>query len=96
MRQIRFEWDRKKDRISLAKHGVSFQEASSVFYGDNAIEFFDPGHSENEDRFLMLGISYRSRMLIVSHCYRKRYEVIRIISARKSDREEQQCYYDRR
>jgi uncharacterized protein len=92
MGNIRFEWDSGKARANQRKHGVSFEEAESVFYDDNARLMPDPDHSEEEERFIILGLSNRLRMLLVCHCYRKRSEVIRIISARKATRREQDLY----
>ena len=91
MGDIRFEWDEKKNRQNIRKHGVSFEEAQSVFLDDHAKRFYDPDHSE-EDRFLMLGLSFTLRILVVCHCYRERDDVIRIISARKATREEGKHY----
>ena len=96
MMALRFEWDRRKDRANLRKHGVSFEEARSVFFDTQAMQFFDPDHSEDEDRFLLLGMSVRLRALVVCHCFRERETVIRIISARKADHEEEQQYWERR
>ncbi len=84
MRPLRFEWDEAKDRENRRKHGVSFEEARTVFYDDNAIEFHDDEHSEWEDRFLLLGVSSRLRVLMVCHCRRESGDVIRMISARKA------------
>ena len=92
MNEIRFEWDENKNRENKRKHGVSFEEARTVFLDENAIRFFDPDHSEDEDRFIMLGISFTLRVLVVCHCYRAGDAVIRIISARKADRQEEQEY----
>ena len=92
MRDIFFEWDDKKNRSNIVKHGVSFEEASTVFYDENAVLFDDPDHSEYEDRFLIIGISESLRICIVSHCYREDDEVIRIISARKATRSETEFY----
>ena len=89
---IHFEWDEFKNRINQAKHGISFEEASSVFYDTNAILFDDPGHSLEENRFLILGISRKTRLCIVSHCYRDKNETIRIISARKATKREKESY----
>jgi len=96
MSGIRFEWDEKKNRENRRKHGVSFDEAQTVFLDENAIRFFDPDHSADEDRFLMLGISFRLRILVICHCYRADETVIRIISARKADRREEKVYWRRR
>ena len=89
---IRFEWDEGKDRLNRLKHGVSFEEDSSVFYDDDALLMADPDHSEDEDRFLLLGVSSALRILIVSHCYRSGESVIRIISARRANRMEREQY----
>ena len=89
---IGFEWDSRKARENLRSHGVSFQEARSVFYDDYAIQFYDDDHSKGEDRFLMLGLSDLTRMLIVVHAVRGESDIIRIISARKATRDEQAHY----
>ncbi|ACK70935.1 protein of unknown function DUF497 [Gloeothece citriformis PCC 7424] len=81
MSRLFFEWDNEKNRINQKKHGVSFEEAKSVFYDDNAIQFWDDDHSEEEDRFLLLGRSSKMRILLIVHCYREQESVIRIISA---------------
>lgn len=91
---IRFEWDARKDKTNQRKHGVSFEEAQSVFFDENAIQFYDEIHAEYEDRFIMLGVSIRSRILVVCHCERESGIVIRIISARKATHSERQ-HYDR-
>ena len=96
MNEIRFAWDGPKSRANKRKHGVSFEEAQTVFLDENAIRFFDPDHSEDEDRFLMLGISFQLRTLVVCHCYREDDAVIRIISARKANRAEEAEYWKRR
>jgi len=92
MKQLRFEWDENKARSNLKKHGVSFEEAETVFYDENAIEFYDDEHSEWEDRFLLLGISHRMRLLLICHVYREKNGVIRIISARKATKNEAKHY----
>ena len=92
MTDMRFEWDEAKNRGNRRKHGVPFEEAQTVFLDENAIRFFDPDHSADEDRFLMLGISFRLRVLVVCHCFRVSDNVIRIISARKADRGEESDY----
>lgn len=92
MAGIRFDWDEKKSRQNIRKHGVSFEEAQSVFLDDHGMRFYDPDHSEDEDRFLMLGLSFTLRILVVCHCYRERDDVIRIISARKATRQEGEHY----
>ena len=92
MNEIRFAWDVKKALLNQRKHGVSFEEAQTVFYDENAIEFFGPEHSDDEDRFIMLGLSARLRVLVVCHCLREKASVIRIISARKATRREELNY----
>jgi len=92
MNDIRFEWDEEKNRAGIKKHGVSFEEAQTVFLDENAVRFYDPDHSEDEDRFIMLGMSFRLRILVVCHCYRENDYVIRIISARKADKQESKSY----
>lgn len=92
MSKIRFAWDEHKNKENQDKHGVSFEEAQTVFFDENALEFFDPDHSREEDRFLMLGISFRFRILLVCHCLRQHGSVIRIISARKATRKEKDRY----
>ncbi len=93
MSEIRFEWDNQKSQKNKRKHNVSFEEAQSVFLDEHAIRFFDPDHSGDEDRFLMLGMSFSLRVLVVCHCYRRDDSVIRIISARKADKREQSDYW---
>ena len=88
---INFEWDSAKASSNKRKHGVSFEEAQTVFYDEFAIQFFDEDSSESEDRFLMLGFSEAARLLIVCHCEREQGDVIRIISARKATKNE--CKY---
>lgn len=92
MQELRFEWDEAKNRSNIRKHGVSFQEAQTVFLDDHAIRFYDPDHSAVEDRFLMMGVSFKLRVLIVCHCYMTSDRVIRIISARKATRSEATHY----
>ena len=92
MIEIRFDWEPVKAEENLRKHGVSFDEAQSVFYDEYATEFYDDKHSECEDRFLLLGLSSRLRLVMVCHCYRKNDSVIRIISARKATANEAKFY----
>ena len=87
MNAIRFEWDRRKAVSNLKKHGVSFDEARSVFYDEMALQFFDPDHSDEEDRFILLGWSLTTRVLVVCHRFRESELVIRIISARRADKD---------
>ena len=96
MNEMRFEWDEAKNRKNRRKHGVPFEEAQTVFFDENAMRFFDPDHSSKEDRFLMLGISFRLRVLVVCHCHRASDTVIRIISARKADKQEESNYWSGR
>jgi len=93
VKPLRFSWDDRKNKTNQKKHGISFEEAQTVFFDENAIEFFDPDHSESEDRFLMLGLSYRLRILVVCYCLREGDSEIRIISARKATRKEQKVYF---
>ena len=89
---MQFDWDEKKNQINIKKHGISFSEALSVFLDENAILFDDPEHSENEERFLLIGISERNNLCLVCHCYRESETVIRIISARKATKKEASEY----
>jgi hypothetical protein len=93
MSDIRFEWDERKNRENKRKHRISFEEAQTVFFDENAIRYFDPDYSKDEDRFLMLGMSFTLRVPVVCHCYRVDDLVIRIISARKADKKEQADYW---
>jgi hypothetical protein len=92
---INFEWDQNKAEENLRKHKVSFQEAKTVFYDDNARLIADPDHSQNEERFLLLGLSSQLRFLTVSHTYKKNDEIIRIISARRATKNESKYYTSR-
>ena len=87
-----FEWDERKNEINKAKHKVSFEEAQTVFYDDRALVIDDPEHSQEEERFIILGMSARANLLIVCHCYRASDTVIRIISARKATKTESMHY----
>ena len=89
---ISFEWHEAKDRANQKKHGISFEEAKSMFFDEYAVQFYDEGHSVEEDRFIMLGMSSESRILIVCHCERERGETIRIISARRATKNERRFY----
>ena len=93
MHELRFEWDAHKAQINLDKHGISFDEARGVFYDQDAMQFYDPDHSAEEDRFIMLGLSWTAKVLVVCHCLRESDSVIRIISARKADKSEEQDYW---
>ena len=87
-----FEWDERKNNTNIKKHGISFEEAMTVFYDDDAIVFDDPDHSIEESRFLIIGMSYKDDLCIVSHCYRNDEDKIRIISARKAEKSEIRTY----
>jgi len=89
---IKFEWDSTKAATNFKKHGVSFEEAQSVFYDEFAVQFFDKDHSSDEERFLLLGMSTGARLLLVCHCERGAGHVIRIISARKATKRESAFY----
>ena len=91
---IVFEWDPVKNEINIRKHKISFEEASTVFYDEEAIVFDDPDHSdESEERFIM-GVSNKANMLMVCHCYKNRDRIIRIISARKATKSEEKDYIE--
>ncbi|MBK6726376.1 MAG: BrnT family toxin [Xanthomonadales bacterium] len=89
---IKFDWDPAKAASNLRKHGVSFEEAQTVFYDELAVQFYDEPHSSDEERFLMLGMSSGAYLLLVCHCERDRGGVIRIISARKATKHESSFY----
>ena len=92
MENINFSWDNKKAQSNKVKHKITFEEAKTVFDDENARLIYDPDHSENEDRFIMLGLSCKLKILTVVHCYKDDENNIRIISARKSTKKEQkQC-----
>jgi uncharacterized DUF497 family protein len=90
---IEFAWDTRKARSNKAKHGVSFEEAQTVFLDENARLLDDPDHSGEEDRFVLLGFSFQARCLIVSHCYRESDSVVRLISARRAVLKEEEMYW---
>lgn len=96
MQELRFEWDERKAASNRRKHGVSFEEARSVFLDEDALVIPDAAHSQDEERFIILGLSGSLRMLVVCHCYRQAVDVIRIISARKADKDERAQYDQRR
>jgi uncharacterized protein len=92
MVELCFEWDERKNRENQRKHGVSFEEARSVFFDPQAVEFYDDEHAGKEDRFLLLGVSAKLRILMVCHCLREAGNAIRIISARRATPNEQREY----
>jgi uncharacterized DUF497 family protein len=96
MANIEFIWDNRKNKANAKKHNVSFEEAQTAFFDEQAIAFLDPDHSEEEDRFILLGISFKLRVLVVCHCFRESDNVVRIISARKADKAEERDYWRRR
>jgi uncharacterized protein len=96
MKELMFEWDTRKDKANIKKHGVSFEEARSAFFDEYAIQFYDPDHSGDEERFILLGSSYKLKTLVVCHCFRKEETIVRIISARKADNDEEQTYWSYR
>ena len=89
---MRFEWDPDKNEINFKKHGVNFEEAETVFEDERAVTIYDESHSDNEDRFKIIGISRKLRELTVCHCYRNGDEVTRIISARRATKNESKLY----
>jgi len=92
---LRFGWDEQKNKGNRIKHGIWFEEAQSVFSDPHGRLFYDPEHSEQEDRFILLGMSSASRILVVVHCYRNSDSEVRIISARKATRKEVRFYEER-
>ena len=96
MVELRFEWDEKTEEANRKKHGVSFEEARTAFYDERAIQFYDPDHSDEEDRFILLGLSLKPQILVVCHCFRESETLVRIISARKADKDEEREYWKQR
>ena len=91
-----FDWDKEKAAANRIKHGISFEEAQTVFNDCDALRIYDPDHSEKEERFVLLGLSSLFRVLVVCHCYREDDEQIRIISARKATKKEAATYEERK
>jgi uncharacterized DUF497 family protein len=89
---MRIIWDENKNQDNIKKHHISFEEAKTVFYDPNGKLIGDPDHSDNEDRFIILGLSNKLRLLVVCHCYRENDETVRIITARKATRKETKYY----
>lgn len=96
MADLSFEWDARKAATNATKHGVTFEEAKTVFHDKEALVIDDPDHSEAEDRFIILGQSSPGRMLVVVHCFRQEGSSIRIISARRAGTKEQQPYWEKK
>ncbi|MEI7997240.1 MAG: BrnT family toxin [Methylococcaceae bacterium] len=92
MNSIKFEWEASKAASNIQKHGVTFEEARTVFFDERARLINDPDHSESEERFILLGFSSSLRVIVVCHCYRSEGNVIRIISARKATATEKKAY----
>ena len=89
---MKFDWDEEKNKLNLLKHKITFEEASTVFNDENSVMLFDENHSEDEERFYILGLDLYFRELIVCHCYRKD-DIIRIISAWKASEKEIKMYW---
>ena len=89
---VKFEWDENKNQTNIQKHGISFEEAVTVFKDLDALIISDESHSNNEDRFLLIGYSLKANLLVVCHCYRLNDSVIRIISARKANKQDRNLY----
>ncbi len=96
MKKLVFEWNKRKENANIKKHGISFDEARTTFYDENAVQFFDPDHSDEEDRFILVGVSHRLNTLVVCHCFRENEITVRIISARKADKDEENVYWSYR
>ena len=96
MEQLGFVWDKRKENANIKKHGITFEEARTTFYDENAVQFFDPDHSGEEDRFILLGVSHRLNILVVCHCFKEDEITVRIISARKADKDEANVYWSYR
>ena len=92
---IKFIWDENKNASNIKKHGVSFYEAMTVFEDEEGLLIYDDGHSEAEDRFVLIGASNLDNIIVVCHCYRDNEETIRIISARKATKKEKKEYFER-
>ena len=92
MKKLEFEWDPNKNKENIKKHKISFEEAKEVFYDDNAILFDDPDHSANEERFLIIGRISNLNICVVSHCYKEKESIIRLISARRATKKEKETY----
>src|SRR4030042_2870804 len=92
MEYYSFMWDEKKYILNQKKHDISFEEAKTVFYDENAFDFYDIDHSKDEDRFILLGLSNKVRILVVSYCFNEEQSIIRIISSRKATKKESEFY----
>ncbi|MCP4556349.1 MAG: BrnT family toxin [Herbaspirillum sp.] len=92
MAELKIEWDPRKAASNQRKHGISFEEASTAFSDERARIVSDPDHSEDEERFVLLGMSWSLRVLVVCHCYREKSDLIRIFSARRATKAERAQY----
>ncbi len=93
MAEYQFTWDESKNKINKSKHKVSFEEAKTVFFDDFSRLIYDPEHSIEEDRFILLGMSNVHNILIIVHCFKESENIIRIISARKATMHETEEYW---
>ena len=89
---LKSEWDENKNKLNIKKYGISFEEANTVFYDDEALTISDEAHSDNEERLVMIGFSYKYNLLVVCHCYRQNESIIKIVSARKATKNERKEY----
>lgn len=94
--KLKFEWDTNKEKANIKKYGVSFADAETAFHDEYAMQFYDPDHSDDEDRFILLGTNHQLKTLVICHCFRQTETVIRIISARHADTSEQAAYWSNR
>jgi uncharacterized DUF497 family protein len=92
MEYLYFTWDENKNKKNIVSHKISFEEAKTVFFDPNAKVIYDPDHSKDEDRFIILGLSKLLNILVVCHCYKENEKLIRIISARKATSKERKQY----
>jgi uncharacterized DUF497 family protein len=91
--ELKFEWDENKNSTNKTKHNISFEEAKTVFYDIDAMQYYDPEHSTFEHRYILLGMSSQLKTLVVCHCLKEQDTLIRIISARAANKKEQQAYW---
>ncbi|MCH7881177.1 MAG: BrnT family toxin [Proteobacteria bacterium] len=96
MNRLVFAWDKRKETANIKKYDISFEAARTIFYDENAVQFFDPDHSTGENRFILLGVSHKLNALVVCHCFREEETLVRIISARKADKDETNIYWSYR
>ncbi len=96
MMELRFEWNEKKSKANQRKHDVPFEEARTVLYDENAIQFYDPDHSDEEEHFIRFGLKFKPQILVVYHCIRESETVVRITSTRRADKHEELAYWKQR